>query len=76
MCDALEELSDMSLGLQECDMNLYMANKKTDTVVQHFMKDGWFWNHIKKTPSKLLKICGFKELLFMGKITEIILHSI
>lgn len=36
MCDALQELSELSLVLQERRINLYRANKKIQTVVQLF----------------------------------------
>ena len=36
MCDALHELSELSLDLQERNMDLYKANKKTTALVQVF----------------------------------------
>lgn len=33
MCDALQELSDLSLDLQKSDMGPYMMNKKIYAVV-------------------------------------------
>ena len=36
MCDALQELSELSLDLQERNMDLYKANKKTTALVQVF----------------------------------------
>lgn len=67
MCDALQELSDLSL--QDRDMDLYRANKKMEAILQFFMKDEWFRDHITKMSLKLLKICDFRGILFMGKIT-------
>jgi len=36
MCDALQELSELSLDLQERDMNLYRADQKIKALVQVF----------------------------------------
>lgn len=36
MCDALQELSELSLDLQERNMDLYKANKKITALVQVF----------------------------------------
>jgi hypothetical protein len=34
MCDALQELSELSLDLQHCDIDLYKADKKIKTLVK------------------------------------------
>jgi hypothetical protein len=36
MCDALQELSELSLDLQERDMDLYRASKTTENTVKIF----------------------------------------
>jgi hypothetical protein len=36
MCDALQELSELSLDLQECGMHLYRASKKMENIVKKF----------------------------------------
>jgi hypothetical protein len=36
MCDALLELSELSLDLQECNIIIYIVNKKIQTLVQIF----------------------------------------
>ena len=36
MCDALQELSELSLDLQDRNMDLYNANKKIKMLVQVF----------------------------------------
>ena len=36
MCDALQELSELSLDLQDRNMDLYKANKKIKMLVQVF----------------------------------------
>jgi hypothetical protein len=34
MCDALQELAELSLDLQHCDIDLYKADKKIKTLVK------------------------------------------
>jgi hypothetical protein len=36
MCDALQELSEVSLELQKCSINLYGANNKIKRLAQIF----------------------------------------
>ena len=38
MCDALQELSELSLDLQQRNMNLYKANQKIKSLVQVFVE--------------------------------------
>jgi hypothetical protein len=51
MCYAFQELSEVSLDLQECDMDLYRASKKIENIVKIF--GGRKKCHIVKMPSLL-----------------------
>jgi hypothetical protein len=49
MCDALQELSDLSLDLQKSDMDLYRKNKKYMLLCIRLTKDKQFQGYITHT---------------------------
>ena len=70
MCDALQELSELSLDLQNRNMDLYKANKKIKMLVQFLKKEDRTVDPIINALLLLYVIFAFVEFYFTKKIQE------
>ena len=68
MCDALQELSELSLDLQDRNMDLYKANKKIKMLVQVFEERSV--DTIINALLLLYVIFAYVEFYFTKKIQE------
>lgn len=73
MCDTLQELSELSSDLQDCNIDLYKANKKIKYWYKFLKKDDRTLGTIINALLLLYMIYAFMEFYFTIKIQERIL---
>ena len=62
MCDAVQELSELSLELQDRSVDLHSANQKIKSLVQVFKEDELNRDRTMKLPPKLQRAISFRVL--------------
>ena len=70
MCDTIQELSELSLDLQDRNMDLYKANKKIKMLVQVFEKRRQNCGPYYKCAVAAVRDLRFRGVLLHEKIQE------
>jgi hypothetical protein len=70
MCDALQELSELSLDLQNRNVNLYIANRKINELVQVFEERKQNFGPYYKCAAAAISNLHFRGVLLHEKVSK------